>query len=91
MVGKKILWLTCYYTVDLYDGMRSRIEGVMKTGVIVYFVIGNTEKDKLLQRKLENDGFLNKGGVIVCDMTNGETSGQNIFDAAQRLNVEFDG
>jgi len=40
--GKKLLWLTCHYTADLYDGIKGPIQGVVDKGVKLYIVFGNT-------------------------------------------------
>eukprot|EP00121_Abeoforma_whisleri_P002342 Awhi_evm1s2097 len=79
--GKILLWLTCHYTADLYDGVKACVSGVVDKGVNLYVVFGNTEKDL---------GRLS-GGAIVCDMSNADTCVQNIYDAAIETGVQFDG
>eukprot|EP00121_Abeoforma_whisleri_P016741 Awhi_evm1s15349 len=88
--GKKLLWLTCHYTADLYAGAKGRIENVVSQGVKLFIVFGNTEKDLGLKDRMQADGFLT-GGAIVCDMADVDNCVQNIYDAAVETGVDFDG
>eukprot|EP00123_Amoebidium_parasiticum_P009713 comp19661_c0_seq1/m.23282 comp19661_c0_seq1/g.23282 ORF comp19661_c0_seq1/g.23282 comp19661_c0_seq1/m.23282 type:complete len:483 (-) comp19661_c0_seq1:147-1595(-) len=86
--GKKVLWLTCYYTAEIYDSIKPIIEGVVDKGVELYVVFNKSDADKELKAKMDTDGFL--AGHIFAETANDATACDSIFEAAVQIGIPFD-
>jgi hypothetical protein len=42
----QVLWLTCFYTWEVYGGLKPTLQAIMGHGVEAYVVFGDTDNDR---------------------------------------------
>lgn len=42
----QVLWLTCFYTWEVYDTLKPTMQSIMSHGVKSYVVFGDTDNDR---------------------------------------------
>lgn len=42
----QVLWLTCFYTWEVYEGLKPTMQAIMGHGVKAYVVFGDTDNDR---------------------------------------------
>eukprot|EP00124_Ichthyophonus_hoferi_P001630 Ihof_evm7s90 gene=Ihof_evmTU7s90 len=86
--GKLVLWLTCYYTAEIYNDLKFIMKDTVNTGVKLYSVFGLSPADRELEEKMMKDGLI--AGAIFADMADDTTACDNILKAVMETGMTFD-
>jgi hypothetical protein len=49
-ISTQVLWLTCFYTWEVYGGLKPTLQAIMGHGVEAYVVFGDTDNDRYVPR-----------------------------------------
>lgn len=91
LCGKKVLWLSCYYTLQCYaEEFRNYLKDVAALGVLVYLVVGpeSCTTAQTLARRALDEGLVT--AILHCDIDDDRTAAKNIKDVVLRSKITFD-
>eukprot|EP01134_Creolimax_fragrantissima_P001049 CFRG1049T1 len=89
--GKKILWLTAYYTHESYGSVRELMLNVKGYNARLWVVFHDSPENVSLSHLMAEDGLLEDGGSIFCNMNDNDNASDNVHKAVVETGIEFDG